>query len=392
MTGPYGVTATGFVRKPLEQILADINARQKATISEDFDNSTESIDGQYNGIVAREISMAWEALEDCYNAFDPDKAEDATLVNLAKLTGTEKRDATYSVVTLTVNLDDGTELEAGVHFVSLETDPDVRFTPSENYTATVDGNVDVEFRSENKGPVSAPSGQLTVIATPVTGWNSATNAAPATPGDPVDSNETLRERREAQIANAGSTTLLALVADVRVIDGVEDVIAFENTSSTIDGEGLPPNSFEIVVWDGETPAANNNTIAETIWDNRSGGMHPFGSESGTFEDANGTGQTIHFSRFTVQSVWLEFDLEVDEDFVAGDFQTAMETELNAFYTGGKSVLTARLIAIALDQDHVDDVVEVRLGFSASPTETVNLEIASREIARFAIARIGVTEV
>lgn len=388
----YGVTPEGFVRKPLEQILADINARQKATISEDFDNSTESVDGQCNGIVAREISMAWEALEDCYDAFDRDKAEDATLVNLAKLTGTEKRDATYSVVTMQVNLDTGTELEAGVHFVALETDPDVRFTPEENYTATADGTVSLVFRAENKGPVVAPSGELTVIATPVTGWNSATNGSAATPGIPVDSNETLRERSEAQITTAGSTTLLSLAADVAEVSGVISVLAFENTSSVIDPEGIPPNSFEIVVWDGETPAADDNEIAETIWDNRSGGMQPFGSESGTFEDANGTGQTVHFSRFTVQSVWLEFDLAVDEDFVAADFQTALETAANEFHTGGKSVLTARLVAMALEQDHVDDVVAVRLGFATNPAGTANLEIGSREIARFSSARIDVTEV
>ena len=387
----YGLTSTGFVRKPLEQILADIEARQRATIAEDIDQSTESILGQLNGIYAREIALAWEALEDVHDSYDPDKAEDTALVNLAKLTGTEKRDASYSTVTETCNLDAGTVLESGVHFVASNIDPDIRFTPEADYTAATGGAQPVPFRAENKGAVAAGVGSLTVIATPVTGWNSATNASSVTVGREVDTNEILRTRREAQIESAGSSTLGSLVADVSdMSDDVESVLGFENVSSVTDENGLPPHSFELVIWDQWLVV--DDDIAQVIWDNRPAGLQPFGSESGTAKDENGDDQTVAFSRFTEKDVYLEYDLEVGADFDAAAFKLAIATAANEYFTGGKEVRVSKLIAFAEVQPNVEDVVAVRLGFTASPVGTVNLPIGIREIGRFDTARIAVTEV
>jgi hypothetical protein len=109
-------------------------------------------------------------------------------------------------------------------------------------------------------------------------------------------------------------------------------------------------------------------------------------------DENGDDVTEHFSRFTERQIYLEFDLEVDADFDDADFKLAVATAANATFTGGKAVLVARLIAIALGQEHVEDVAAVRLGFTASPVGTSNLAIGIREIARFDTARVDVTEV
>lgn len=386
----YGLTPTGFVRKPLEQILADIEARQRATIAEDLDQSTEGIVGQLNGIYAREIALAWEALEDVHDSYDPDKAEDTALVNLAKLTGTEKRDASYSTVTMTCNLDVGTELLSGTHFVASIVDADVRFTPQADYTAAGGGSQPVPFRAENKGEVVAGNGDLTIIATPVTGWNSATNADDAIVGRPVDTNEVLRERREAQIESAGSATLRAIAADLRDLTNVIDVLPFENVSSVTDGNGLPPHSFEMVIWD--QGLEDDDTIAQTIWDSGFTGIRSFGSESGTAEDENGDEQTVNFSRSTEMAVYLEFDLEVDADFNATVFKILLATAADEAFGVGDEVKVARLISLALAQDHVEDVVAVRLGFAASPAGTVNLPIGIREISRYDTARIVVNEV
>jgi hypothetical protein len=387
----YGLTSTGFVRKPLEQILADIETRQRATIAEDLDQSTESIVGQLNGIYAREIALAWEALEDVHDSYDPDKAEDTALVNLAKLTGTEKRDASYSTVTMTVNLDAGTELLSGTHYVASSVDPDIRFTPEADYTAASGGGQQVVFRAENKGAVAAGNGELTIIATPLTGWNSATNGDDATPGREVDTNEIVRERREAQIEAAGSVTLRSLVADVLEVADVDDALGFENAGPTVDENGLPPNSFELVIWD-QGGLALDDTIAQVIYDNGHTGIRSFGAESGTAVDENGDDVTENFSRFTERQVYLEFDLEVEDDFAAAAFKLAVATEANATFTGGKEVRVARLTSIALAQDHVIDVAAVRLGFTASPVGTTNLVIGAREISRYDTARIDVTEV
>lgn len=114
MPAPYGVTSTGFSRKTVQEILADIEAKQLSEISATLDLSSATPWGQNNGIFANEIAIAWEQLEVCYQGFDPDAAEGIQLTNLGKLTGTPRRAASYSTVTLSCTLDSGTVLTSGM--------------------------------------------------------------------------------------------------------------------------------------------------------------------------------------------------------------------------------------------------------------------------------------
>src|SRR5690554_4177389 len=116
----FGVTPQGFVRPSIQQILDQIETDQKAEIDPEFDVSPEGPQGQINGIYARQLGIIWEAVETLHNAFDPDRAEDFQLTALAKLTGTFRRPATYSVVPCDVDADEGTELLSGVHFAHVE--------------------------------------------------------------------------------------------------------------------------------------------------------------------------------------------------------------------------------------------------------------------------------
>jgi hypothetical protein len=388
MPGPFGVTATGFNRPTLQEILERIEARQLATIDPELDVSTESVIGQLNGIVAREYSLLWEQAEAIYHSNDPDRAEDAALVALAKLTGTEKRAASYSEVDMTIGADLGTVLEAGTHFVEHSSNANIRFTPLEDFTAPSTGShLNVRFRAETTGPIEAGFGTLTVIATPVTGWNSATNPDDATPGRNVDDDTTLRTRREQQIASAGSSTLDAIVADLLDIAEIDSVLPFENVTDYIDANGLPPHSFEMVIWDGDPPEADDNEIAQVIFDNKAAGIRSFGTSSGTAVDANGDNQTVEFTRATARDVWVEFDLTTGPDFEAADFEAAFVLAADSLFGVGDDILATRLIAIAWNQENVTNVVSVKLGFAASPTLSADLEIDIREIGRFDTGRV-----
>jgi len=92
------------------------------------------------------------------------------------------------------------------------------------------------------------------------------------------------------------------------------------------------------------------------------------------------------------AVYLEFDLEVDADFDDVAFKLALVTAADEAFGVGDEVRVAKLSSIALAQDHVIDVVAVRLGFATAPTGVVNLPIGIREISRYATGRVDVTEV
>jgi hypothetical protein len=306
MTTTYGVLPTGFLRKPQSVILSEIEADQLAGISSDWDVSPESPVGQVNAAVARQLSLVWELGETVYNSNDPDKAEDALLTAVAKLTGTERQAADYSTVTLTFNLTSGTLLAAG---------------------ASIDG-------------IKAALERL-LLAKGV----------------------------------AGGT-----------------VLANENATATADSNGLPPNSFEMVVWDGTTDgsAVLASDIATTIWGHKGSGARSYGSLSGTTLDASGTIQTVYFSRSEVLPIYLEFDMDVDDDFDAAAFKLALATAANAAFGGGMPVRWAKLTELAMEQANVIDfTAPVKLGLTPSPTLSVNIPVTVRQIARFDTSRITV---
>ena len=68
----YGLTSTGFVPKPYEQVLADVQADLRSRFGESIDLSASSVFGQLAGIIAERVSEVWDAAQGVYNAFVPD--------------------------------------------------------------------------------------------------------------------------------------------------------------------------------------------------------------------------------------------------------------------------------------------------------------------------------
>ncbi len=399
----FGVTDQGFVAKTLQDILTEIETDELAEISPLLDVSADQPTGQINGIFARALALLWELLEIAYNAFDPDRAESNLLDSVSKLTGTIRLPASYSTVTCSCVLDSGTLLESGTNFASVNGNPDVRFTPVADFTATTTGAQDVVFRAENTGAVQAPAGQLTVIATPVVGWSSVSNASDADVGAPVEDDSSLRLRRAQDVARSGSSTVDALRDDILAlrqpgtngspapVPQLQSVTMFENVGSSVDSNGLPPKSFLALVWDGDSPdPGNDDHIAQAIWDGKPAGIQPFGAEVGNAVDRIGTTHVVNFGRASALPIWLVFQLVTDTTYV-GDpqFQATLAGLANAFYSQvGADVLRARLIALAFQVTGVVNVLQLQLGIAPSPTGTADITVAPFQIARFDSSQVA----
>lgn len=81
----WGVQPTGFVRKPLPVILAEIEALNRTEYGAGVIQSPESPLGQLNGIFAELASKLWELGEDIYQSYDPDQAEGFRLEMLGRI-------------------------------------------------------------------------------------------------------------------------------------------------------------------------------------------------------------------------------------------------------------------------------------------------------------------
>lgn len=81
----YGVQPTGFVRKPLPVILAEIEALNRTEFGSGVIQTAESPLGQLNGVFAELAARLWELGEDVYQSYDPDQAEGNSLISLGRI-------------------------------------------------------------------------------------------------------------------------------------------------------------------------------------------------------------------------------------------------------------------------------------------------------------------
>jgi hypothetical protein len=243
---------------------------------------------------------------------------------------------------------------------------------------------------------------------PATG---VTNPLDAELGEVAETDPELRRRREEELRSQGSTSIEAIVADVEEVEGVVQAVGFENTSDATDSDGLPPHSFEAVVWDGIGADASDDLIAQAIFDAKPAGIAAASAtlaetHTGTaVEPVSGDEFTITFSRAEGVELYFEYDLATNDDYpVDGDAQVkaAGAAFVNDRRRIGSDVIAAKLyvpvLAAWVESDGteheaiagVEDVTEIRFGATVSPINTANVTIAARQIALADTSRISVS--
>jgi uncharacterized phage protein gp47/JayE len=385
----FGVTPQGFNRKTYQDIKASIETKERARIDASVDLDPESVFGQLNGIFGEELAEAWEAAEGAYHSFDPNAAEGESMVNLALITGTEKRTGAVSLVLVLLELEAGTTVPTG-SLISLATRDDVRFEILGDVTNAGGSTAQVEAyaRCIEDGPVAALAGQLTNIVTPVGGWLAVTNNEDASLGRNADDTITLRYRRQEQLALRGGSTIDGIQADLLEVDTISDCVMLENVTDHFDPlTGLPSHAFEaMIVDDGLT---NNDDVAQTIWESKPTGIASFGNTQGEATDMNEEDHVIFFSRAENRLVYVKLQISVSSLFAPDGETKVIEAVLDrARRTFGiaDNVVGGALEAAAFGIDGVVDATAY-LGFSGGPTLTENLVIGLHQIARFSSTRL-----
>lgn len=374
-----GLTETGFERPIQDEIAADIAADQRGTISAQLDVSESTVIGNLNNVFADQLAQAYEALEEAYNGHDPDNATDDRLVALALLTGTERRGAQQGSVTVTCTLAASKSYDVGELVVHAVDDPTNRWSNRDIVETTTADDYEVVFLSENTGAdVTAAAGTLTVIASPIDGFSAATNAEDATPGRDIEDIETLRARRENELALGGSGTVDALRAEVLQLEDVIECLVEENTTDSTVGD-LPPHSFRVVVWDGDPGQVPDDDIAQTILDCGPAGIPAVGDESGNAVRSDGTVVTRAFQRAAVVDIYVSADIVASAGNVsAADVKAAIRAAMPTVVGG--DVIYNRLSA-SVFIDGVDDFTSFTIGTAPSPVGTSNISITNKQIAQ-----------
>lgn len=388
-----GVTPTGFDKKTLDDILTEIEDAERANLDQSLNLQAPSVFASLNGIYAERLEELWDIAEAVYAAQYPDSANGASLDQVASITGANRLDATKSTVTVECVGTPTTVLLAG-RVVSVVGTGD-RFVSLADATIGGGGTVDVAFESEEFGPIAAPSGTLAVIETPVSGWDTATNALDATLGRDIESDSDFRARRLQLLQNAGSATLEGIRSNVRAVLSVLQAFVFENTTLIIDADGLPGKSFEVVVEGGL-----DADIAETIFLSKPVGIESFGSTTVAVSDSQGFSHDIDFSRPVTVDIWIELTVKINALVYGGGSipvgDALVEAALVAL--GDESQIGQDAIALLFKCSPLEsvagvlDVTAFAIGTAPSPTLEDNIVIGNRELALFDTSRIIVTAV
>jgi hypothetical protein len=347
MSNTYGVTPQGFFPKPLSQIVQDFADAQTAPgtgIDPALDTSPAQPVGRLNGIYANALAEVWELALTAYDTFSREKSQGAALDNTGALTGTLRLAPKPSTVYCVVNAAPGT-YAAGTLVASVGGGPDLPFgalqasvgqlfsnaqditvpaLPLNSRAAT--GLDNVLFASLEDGPIVCPTGWLTTIALPVTGFTAITNAPnDAILGKLLESDTAYKLRQEKELAADGACTVDALTAALLNVPGVKAATILDNPSGAFaDFHGavtppIPPHSFEVVVQ--LSASASLDAVARTIWDNRPAGVQSFGNGTqppagqGTIPvtvlDSQGNPQSVDFSVVTHTQVYLAYVVTFD---------------------------------------------------------------------------------
>ena len=160
---------------------------------------------------------------------------------------------------------------------------------------------------------------------------------------------------------------------------------------------MPPNSIEAVYWDGGAGAADQETIGETILDQKPAGIKAYGTHYETITDSQGNDYEIGMTLADEQVIVVEVDLTQGDDYV-GD--AAIKADIVAWAASlgiGDDVYRSQISGIVLDIDPatgtssngVANVSQVQLSVSPAAVGAADITIGAREIATISTGSITV---
>jgi len=260
------------------------------------------------------------------------------------------------------------------------------FTTSANITISKVKKIGTLFAKE-VGEISSTVNSLTVIKTPVIGWDTVTNILAATEGGLTETDEELRLRFFNTKFEKSINILDALYSALKNIDGVENVAVYENDTNVTDVNGLPPHSVSPIILGGD-----DDTIANTIWNNKPYGIQSHGNTTVDIIDSQGFTRPINFKRPTPIFVYVDIEITADASFPA-DGIDQIKSQIIQYakdnFTVGEDVVYSRLYTpINLVEGHQID--SLTIGLAPSPVGTSNIVIAYDAISQFSAANISVT--
>jgi len=378
------ITSLGFLRTRLDERLEQLKTDYRNIYGSDISIEADDPDGQLLGIFAERISDVDQLAEDIYNSFNPQTVTGLSQSRLVQLNGIRRIAGAYSQATVNLTGTPGVTVPAG-SLVKSTADNTLWATLS---ASVFDGNglASVVIQNSVMNAIAASIGTLTKIQTPIYGWFTVTNAAPATLGRKEETDEQLRIRQRISTSTPAQSILDGITGAIGQLNLVRLVKAWENPTNAVDVLGLPPHSVYCVVEGGA-----NADIANAIWLRKTVGTTLVGAVSNTVTDSLGAVHPIVFSRPSYSDIYITVNLSIRVGW-PGDGVARVKAALAQWGLDnqeiGEELITSRLYD-AINSVPGHSVTSVFVGTTAGPTGSANIACVFDGLIRIDASRIVV---
>lgn len=378
------VDKTGFHYPDYPTVLDYLKQEYRAIYGADTYLEADSQDGQWVSILALAMFDTMQVAATVYNSFSPLTAQTDALSRNVKINGIARLVASYSTVDVRLVGTAGTVITNG----QVEDTLGQKWNLPTTVTIPVGGEITVTATAVEIGAITAAAGTVTKIATPTLGWQSVSNAAAATIGDPIETDAELRLRQSQSTMIPSLSVMEGIVGAVASLAGVSRYRGYENDTGTTNADGITAHTIALVVEGGTTQA-----IAEAIAAKKTPGTKTQGTTSYTTYDQYGIANIINFYRPTTATIGIEVSITALTGYLSttGDLIKAALVEYIKTLEIGDDVLITKLYVPAnlsnVDLTNTYNVTQIRIKKNAGSFGTSNLSLAFNEIAQTALTDI-----
>lgn len=411
------ITSSGFVGKKLIEYKTEIEQKY-LSIDSQWNIRPESIDGSAISINSEMFANLDDEIGLAYSACDPDTASGQSLVNLAAISGVQKKLGTYSTATVSLTGVAGTVVNAGSKVRNRSTGT-LWSTQSQ---ITIPSTVIVQC--DERGAKTAGTGDLSIIATQIGGWQGVTNSNAADLGRNDESIAELRVRRNKSVSKPGSNQIDNMYGEIASLDGITHLVVDENFKKATDSNGLNPNSEIIIVSGGDdkdiadaiarkkNPGCglnkDNATFKNQVVVNTTTPIEEYTADNGRVIQIGGSPFEAVFFRADLKSVYVSVSVKktgtIDNGVLIQRIKNYIIEYWNATLFSGESVNGFDKTGFEIGQDVPSGrlytpcqkaiseegyALDVKVGTSSSPTGSV-VAIGYQELATIADSQIVVT--
>jgi uncharacterized phage protein gp47/JayE len=359
----------GLTINTLSETVTSLTTLWQNIFGSDIILTSNTADGQLINNLAQQIRDLSELILAVYNSFDPDNAFGSVLDQRVAINGIQRQGGTFTQQQIDITVDRSITLEGldsnyndvnGVGYTVADNSGN-QFILAETTSLTT-GTHTLLFRSQTLGPVQTLPNTITNPVTVIVGVTNINNTTSQLElGVAEETDVALRLRRQKSTANNSSTYLNGLQGTLANLDGVTDVIVYENDTSVTDSNNIPDHSIWAIVEGG-----SNVDIANTIAKKKAPGCGTYGSDYYNVVLPNNTIKPFYFSRPTAANLYIKFDIQSlrsGQVFNLSDIKSYIVN--NKTYTIGESAETANLTEIALNAINATSLYGVPLNLQIS---------------------------